>query len=158
MKKLSLYNLIHIIFAVVLAAPLAIAETGTVIFKHNQIVINTTNGKRIYNVKIAKSEKQLEHGLMHRAKLAENEGMLFIFPKEQEVTMWMKNTPIPLDMLFIDKQGKVIYIKHNATPESLDHISAGNMPVRAVLELKAGIADKDRINIGDKVNYKAFTQ
>ncbi|MEZ5690923.1 MAG: DUF192 domain-containing protein [Rickettsiales bacterium] len=125
-------------------------------FNKEQIFIATKNGKKEYKVEIASTIKQLEIGLMYRKNLPKDNGMLFLFNKEQKIYMWMKNTYISLDMLFIDNSGKIVYIAENTTPNSLDIISSGNIPARAVLELNAGDVKKNGISIGDKVIYKVF--
>lgn len=129
-----------------------------VVFARNDITILTANAEYKYNAEIAASEKQLEIGLMQRSTLPENEAMLFIFPENTRVNMWMKNTIIPLDMLFIDRSGKIIYIVRDTKPESLDIINAGNVFVRAVLEIKGGTSKAKNINVGDKVIYKVFEE
>lgn len=132
--------------------------TETVSFSKEQAEIKTTSGTQKYNIEVAETEKQLERGLMYRTSLAESEGMLFVFPNEQSVYMWMKNTFIPLDMLFIDGSGKIVNIKQRATPNSLEVISAGSTPVKAVLELKGGTAEKHKIAVGDNVIHRVFTK
>ena len=153
MKKTYLY-IITVIISSLLLLQLVMASVPAT-FERDQLVIRTINGEQTYNVEIATTGKQLTQGLMYRNELPENEGMLFIFPKEQVISMWMKNTLIPLDMLFIDIHGKIVYIKQNAVPGSREFIKPG-MPALAVLELKGGIAEKNQINVGDMVIYKAF--
>jgi len=101
-------------------------------------------------VKTAKTDKDRENGLMLVKKLPENYGMIFEFTGEQMVYMWMKNTKIPLDMLFINREGKIINIKQHAQPESLEVISSIS-PVAKVLEINGGLAEKLGIEIGDLV-------
>ncbi len=92
---------------------------------------------------------------MFRKTLPGDHGMLFIWPKDARVTMWMKNTLIPLDMVFIDSHGRIVYIAANTTPESTATITVGQ-PVRAVLELAGGTAALDGIKVGDKVIHSYF--
>ncbi len=120
------------------------------------IHIKTASGEQKFIVEIATTGQQQEQGLMGRTALADDAGMLFIFPDEREIKMWMKNTLIPLDMLFIDSHGKIIYIARNTAPNSLNIISAGTAKSRAVLEIKGGTAKKQQIEIGDIVLHKVF--
>ena len=93
---------------------------------------------------------------MFRKELRENHGMLFIYINEREVNMWMKNTFISLDMLFLDKHGYITRIVRNTEPLSLNIIpSMGN--VLGVLELLGGTASRLDIRIGDRVNHSAFS-
>jgi len=114
-----------------------------------------TIGSRQFDVELAVTPDQQRQGLMHREELKEGHGMLFIFDKEQQASMWMKNTLIPLDMLFIDKAGVIRTIKENATPGSLEPISSG-VPVKAVLELKGGITEQLGISTGDTIDHEIF--
>lgn len=115
-----------------------------------------TIGARQFTVEEARTPVQQERGLMFRKNLPADHGMLFIFESPQPVQMWMKNTLIPLDMLFINKQGKIIYIAKNAIPESEAVITAG-VPVKAVLELAGGACEKQGIKTGDVITHAAFT-
>ena len=111
-----------------------------------------------FNVEIAKTEIERERGLMFRQNLAENSGMLFIFEKPGVYPFWMKNTLIPLDMIWISEDKKVVFIKKNVQPCAKGTICE-NIDPRAqasyVLEINAGEADKLGISKGDKVvlNY-----
>lgn len=156
MKKTYIYVIITLIFCGFYSSSFAIAKESPVIFDREKIIIQTSKGEQTYNIEIAITNEQLEVGLMFRESLPKNDGMLFIFNDEQKVNMWMKNTLISLDILFIDKAGKIVYIAENAKPNSLDIINAGNATVRAVLELGGGTAKENNINIGDKIIYKVF--
>ena len=94
-------------------------------------------------------------GLMFRSELADNQGMLFDFKETRNVSMWMKNTPLSLDMIFTDDRGKVLYVARNTVPYSEDIISPG-VPVYAVLEVKAGTAHRLRIKPGDRLITPIF--
>lgn len=119
------------------------------------IVIQTQTGDITYYIETADTKAKMIKGLMFRKSLPSNSGMLFIFDKThpQPVSMWMKNTYIPLDMLFIDEAGKIIGIAQNTQPLSLKTISPTTKPVSAVVELNAGEVKKNNIKIGDKVVY-----
>jgi hypothetical protein len=82
-------------------------------------------------------------------------GMLFDFERTEPITMWMKNTFISLDMLFLDRAGIIVHIARNTQPQSLRHISPGR-PVRGVLEVNAGTAARLRIKVGDRVLHGMF--
>lgn len=162
MKKIHIIAIL-ITIAIIMAAYIGLnisepSKDEVVAFNREKITIHTKTGDRNYDTEIAKTTKQMARGLMFRESINENEAMIFLFDHPHKINMWMKNTLIPLDMLFIDNSGKVVYIAHNATPKSLSMINAGEIPVISVMELKGGIAQKHNINIGDKVIYGAFTQ
>ena len=108
-----------------------------------------------FQVELAATDKERQRGLMFRRKLAPQAGMLFDYVQPQPVAMWMKNTYIPLDMLFISADGRVVNIVRRTVPHSLWSIpSAG--PVRAVLEVNAGTADRLGIAPGAQVRHRIF--
>ncbi len=119
------------------------------------VIFKTKDGPVIIQAEIADAKNAQTIGLMHRDTMADEEGMLFVYEQEQEMTMWMRNTILPLDMIFISKQGKISHIAYSAQPFSLDIISSNGL-ARAVLEVNAGIADKLKLKVGDKVNHAAF--
>ena len=136
-----------------LALPLAAsrapaAEQGT-------LEIVTKSGVRTFAVELAVTEEERAKGLMFRKEVTEGYGMLFDFKQEQPVSMWMKNTFVSLDMIFIKSDGRIARIADNTKVESEDIISSGQ-PVRAVLEVVAGTAKKYGIAPGDKVAYPIF--
>lgn len=108
------------------------------------------------DVEMARSEQQKAVGLMFRTKLADNQGMLFIYPDTRIITMWMRNTYIPLDMVFIRPDGIIDSIHARAEPHS-EAIIASERPVSAVLEIAGGAAERLGIKAGDKVSHQAFT-
>ena len=120
-------------------------------------IVTQKSASHFLTVEVAENKEQQSKGLMFRTDLAEDRGMLFLFKDNPYAAMWMKNTLISLDMLFIDKQGKIIYIAQKTQPESLDVISA-YAPTAAVLEVKAGIAEKLGITEGDMVKHYYFEQ
>lgn len=109
-------------------------------------------GKYVYDVKVAKTEKELIKGLMFVSDLPENEGMIFDFRpyNYKKISMWMKNTYIPLDMLFINCDMKVVHIHKNAKPMSLDNIGTDE-EFCYVLEINGGETDRKGIVVGDGV-------
>ncbi len=119
------------------------------------LVIQTAKGPVRFMVEMATAWPQQERGLMFRKSLAPNAGMLFDFGKEQEESFWMKNTLIPLDMLFIKANGRIARIAANAKPLSTDGIPSYE-PVRAVLEIAGGRAAELGLKPGDLVRNVAF--
>ena len=115
------------------------------------IVIATRDGPVRFSVEIAVTPQERAVGLMHRRELAADGGMIFDFGDEQEVLMWMRNTYLPLDMLFIDKSGAIRHIAKRTTPLSERTISS-QVPVRYVLEINGGLADRLKIAVGDAVS------
>ena len=125
-------------------------------FDVEPLVLELADGTR-YDIQaeLAKTYEQKAQGLMYRRKLDQYAGMLFIYDQEAERSMWMKNTLIPLDMLFIDKAGYVVSLSERAVPGSLATISSG-LPAAAVLELNSGMVQKLGIRPGDRVIHEAF--
>lgn len=115
----------------------------------------TAKGRVVFQVELALSDTQRMTGLMYRKSMALDQGMLFDFLTSHVVRMWMKNTYLPLDMVFIDKNGKIVRIARNTTPHSLDVISSG-APVRYVLELNAGTAQRVGLVTGQLVEHEIF--
>jgi uncharacterized membrane protein (UPF0127 family) len=139
-----------------LAAILVIASTavaGAASFQPLEIV--TRNGVQVFSVEIATTEEEKQTGLMYRKELADGKGMLFDFNPEQEVSMWMKNTYVSLDMIFIRADGRILRIAENTEPMSTKIISSRG-PARAVLEVVAGTAQKYCIRAGDRVGHPLF--
>lgn len=115
--------------------------------------IHTSTGSTVtYKVEVAATNSDRSHGLMFRKSLQENDGMLFIFEPAREVSMWMKNTLLPLDMLFIASGGRIVKIAANTVPLSTAHIYSEDR-VAAVLELNAGQAVRRGIKVGDRVEW-----
>jgi uncharacterized membrane protein (UPF0127 family) len=106
-------------------------------------------------VEVAASEPQRESGLMYRNQLDENAGMLFVFPAPSHHEFWMKNTEIPLDMIFADSRGRVIGIVRNARPysETLDAVAGDS---QYVLEVNGGFADRHHVAPGDRFEFEHF--
>ena len=113
------------------------------------------SGVHVFSVEIAANEEQRSRGLMFRKELPEGHGMLFDFQREQEVAFWMKDTYIPLDMIFIRGNGRILRIAENTVPHSLQQVPSGG-PVRAVLEVIGGTARKLGIAPGDQVAHPIF--
>lgn len=125
------------------------------VFENSTLAIRTKDKSLPFYVEMAVKPDQLEYGLMYRTQLAPDHGMLFIFSETQMLNMWMKNTKIPLDMLFIDKDGIIVHIAKMAAPESL-HVISSEQPAKAVMEIAGGEADKQQIHVGARVVHEAF--
>jgi uncharacterized membrane protein (UPF0127 family) len=117
--------------------------------------IASKSGVHVFQVEMAITPEEKEHGLMFRRELPEGQGMLFDFQFDQNVAFWMKNTYIPLDMLFIRADGRILRIAENTEPLSERNIPSGG-PVRAVLEVIGGTAKKLGIAAGDRVGGSIF--
>ena len=123
----------------------------------NTVEIASKSGVHVFTVEIADTEPARERGLMFRKELPAGQGMLFDFHQEQQVGFWMKNTLIPLDMIFIDGRGRVVSVAHSATPLSEKVIMSG-APARAVLEVIGGTARRLGIEPGDRVYNPIFAK
>ena len=119
------------------------------------IEIVSKNGVHPFSVELATNDAERARGLMFRKSLPEGQGMLFDFKRDLPVSFWMHNTYISLDMIFIASDGRIVHIAENAKPLSDDLIPSGG-PVRAVLEVIAGTADKLGIAPGDRVTGSIF--
>jgi uncharacterized protein len=120
------------------------------------LTITDDNGKpHAFKVEMATTPQEQETGLMFRTAVPATGGMLFIFPTVQPEPFWMKNTLVPLDMVFINPDGTIRAIAENTVPESLAPVDSGG-PVSAVLELQGGITATDNISVGDRVTAPQF--
>ena len=129
------------------------AQTGLPV---EQLQIVTHDGRiHSFHVEIADNDASRERGLMFRKSLAADAGMLFDFKSPQYVSFWMKNTLIPLDMVFIDPNGVVVNVAANATPLSEANIPSA-APVLGVLELRGGRAAQIGVQAGDHVHERIF--
>lgn len=138
------------LLALALLAPASFA-TGT-----GTLVIKTASGDHNFNIEVATTQQEQALGLMFRRSLPENAGMLFLYDPPQPAAMWMKNTLIPLDMVFIAPDGRVLRIESNAEPLSTTVIPSDG-DISAVLELNGGEADKIGLRRGDRVIYPGLS-
>ncbi len=130
-----------------LAALPAFAQSQT---RRELLVQGRDGASHAFAVEIAATDAERAKGLMFRRELAVNAGMLFDFATPQPVTMWMKNTLLPLDMLFVAEDGRVVNIAERTVPGSLAAISSDE-PVRFVIEINGGTASRLRLRAGDRV-------
>ena len=139
-------------FQFFLVAPLAAASL------REPLVIQCQDGRTFaFDVELALDQAQREKGLMNRTKVGLTSGMLFDFGEDRRVRMWMKDTLVPLDMLFADRSGKVVHIKENAEPMSLSIIDS-RQDVRFVLEVAGGTVDRLSIRVGDRLQSPRIAQ
>jgi uncharacterized protein len=134
-------------------APAAGAQLAT--FPKSTLTIDTDSGPHRFTVELATTPAEQEQGLMFRHSLPADAGMLFDFGATQPAAFWMKNTLIPLDMLFIGADGRVADIHERAVPLSEATIYS-KVPVRAVLELNGGTVSRLGIHLGDVVHFPIF--
>jgi uncharacterized protein len=139
--------------ALVLGAALFAPATAA---DRNTVEIVSKTGVHVIAVELALTDDQRATGLMNRKQLPEGRGMLFDFGRDQEISMWMKNTYIPLDMIFITRDGRIHRIAESTEPLSERIIPSGG-PVRAVLEVIGGTARKLGIAPGDRVAHPMFS-
>jgi hypothetical protein len=116
------------------------------------LTIHSANGEHRFTVEVAATPDQQETGMMFRRSVAGDRGMIFPYDPPQEVAFWMKNTLIPLDMIFIRPDGRIGRIAANAVPESLDPVPSGQ-PIAAVLEIGGGRSAELGIREGDRVDW-----
>ncbi|NVO13612.1 MAG: DUF192 domain-containing protein [Rhodoplanes sp.] len=140
--------------AVLLAAGLAPAPT--IAAERGVLEIATRTGVHVFSIELAVTDAERAQGLMYRKQLPEGEGMLFDFKRDDSIAMWMKNTYVSLDMIFITADGRIHRIAENTEPLSERVIPSGG-PVRAVLEVVGGTAKKLGIAPGDRVGHPVFS-
>lgn len=138
------------------AGVLAAGVLAAVAARAEPVCIDVRGGEvRRYEVEVASTPQERARGLMFRRSLPPGAGMLFDFGRDEIARMWMKNTFIPLDMVFADRNGTVRGIARDARPRSLDTISSP-VPVRAVLELNGGEAKRIGLAAGDRLRHPVF--
>ncbi len=120
----------------------------------DQLALTIASGGKThrFTVEVARTPQQQQTGMMNRTSLAPDRGMLFPYVNPQPVSFWMKNTLIPLDLIFIAPGGKILRIEENAVPYSLDQIPSGG-PIEAVLELAGGRSAELKLKAGDQVDW-----
>lgn len=121
----------------------------------NRVKIASANGVHVFTVELADDDAERRQGLMFRREMAEDAGMLFDFKEERPVGIWMKNTYIPLDIIFIDRNGVIVKIHPRAEPHSETSMRS-DTPVVAVLEINGGVAEKLGVKPGDTVAHPMF--
>lgn len=114
-------------------------------------------GEARFSVELADDARERQLGLMHRTEMSASSGMLFVYHQTRELSFWMKNTLIPLDMIFLDESGRVVKIHENARPLDLTSISSG-APARYVLEINAGMSRALGISVGSDLRHPSVLQ
>lgn len=142
-------------FAIALLALLIATPLRVTAAEVQPLEIVTRSGVHVFSVEIARTDEERATGLMYRKELPEGRGMLFDFSPEQNVQMWMKNTFIPLDMIFIRSDGRILRIAENTEPQSEKIIPSGGL-AKGVLEVAGGTARKYGIQPGDRVAHPLF--
>ena len=134
----------------------AVAQgSGLQAFSKSTLEIEAQDGKHRFKVEIAQSPRQQAQGLMFRRRLAADAGMLFLYGQPQIIKMWMKNTFIPLDMIFIGANGRIVSIVERTIPQSLETVSSAK-PANAILEVNGGTVSRLGIRAGDRVRHPAL--
>jgi uncharacterized membrane protein (UPF0127 family) len=124
---------------------------------HPQVSIITREGREVvFQVEIADTPAKREMGLQYRRDLADGRGMIFLFPKEEQLSFWMKNTPIALDMIFISADRRIVGIVENTVPFSLESRSVGGRS-QFVLEINGGLSRRHGFKAGDDVRFEGFS-
>ncbi|NRD90262.1 DUF192 domain-containing protein [Sphingopyxis sp. BSNA05] len=130
-------------------AELPVSEAG---LRQVPLSVRTADGRHNFVVEVAESGAEQAQGLMFRTRLAPDKGMIFPFPQDRIASFWMKNTVIPLDIIFVRRDGTIESIAANTPPYSLESVRS-NEPVGAVLEIAAGRAAELGIGPGDTVTW-----
>lgn len=133
------------------AGPVAL-ERSAAGLDQTMLTIRSGSKTHSFTVEIARSAEQQQMGMMSRHSLASDRGMIFPYTPPQAVAFWMKNTLIPLDMIFVAPGGKILRIEENAVPLSLEPVPSGG-PVEAVLELAGGRSAELELKAGDQVDW-----
>jgi len=141
--------------AAILVVGCAVASAPVRAASFQPLEIVTRNGVQVFSVEMATTEEEKQTGLMYRKELADGKGMLFDFKPEQEVSMWMKNTYVSLDMIFIRADGRILRIAESTEPLSTKIISSGGL-AKGVLEVVASTAQKYGIQPSDRVAHPLF--
>jgi len=146
----------QLVAAFVFSAFLALSAGFSQAAEKSVVEIVTKTGVHSFSVEVVDNDADRAKGLMHRRSLPEGTGMLFDFHREQDVSFWMQNTYIPLDMIFIRADGRIHRIAENTVPLSLEQVPSRG-PVRGVLEVIAGTSRKLGIAAGDRVAHPIFS-
>lgn len=155
---LIMKNIVLTIIALVFFAPVAMGceNHDGLDMPIEKLSIQSSSGKtHEFHVEVANTPQTVMKGLMHRESMAENHGMLFLFPEERERNFWMKNTLIPLDIVFIKTDGTIHHIHENAIPLDETPLPSKGV-VRHVLEINGGVAEKLGLKAGDTVHHEVF--
>ncbi len=125
--------------------------------KNGELTFTSKEGNFLakIDIEIAETEEKQAQGLMYREKMEENQGMLFIFDRDDYRSFWMKNTVIPLDMIFANSDFEIVTIRKNTKPYDLSSYPS-TRPAKYVVEVNAGFCNKYGIKVGDKISFRVF--
>jgi uncharacterized membrane protein (UPF0127 family) len=152
LRRLFLPCLGVCLFVVAGCLPTSTPDNNTM----DELLIRLADGKEIpYMVEIADTDETRRLGLMYREFMPVNHGMLLDFDSSRDASIWMKNTYIPLDLIYIDKNGKIVYLHKDAIPHDTTSISSGGK-VKSVLELNANQIEKQGLKVGDLVIHPIY--
>lgn len=138
-----------------LLAALLSAAAPALALPQTELLVETASSQFRFEVEIADDPSERAQGLMFRETLADNAGMLFLYPEPQKVEFWMKNTPLSLDIVFVRQDGTIARIAENTTPFSEDTIPSGEAII-AVLEVKGGLMRELGIAVGDRLRQPQY--
>jgi uncharacterized protein len=152
MRHSSLFVVLVTVSAI--AAGRAVAEDQAMLLPVDAAALEVLSDNKVFpfTVEVADTDDERARGLMFRTDLPKDRVMLFDFGTERSISMWMKNTPLPLDMVFAEADGDVVAVIRNTRPFSLEVLSV-EKPVRYVVEFKAGVVAEFGINAGDKLRH-----
>lgn len=121
----------------------------------SSLIAETARGDKAFRVELVDTPDSRARGLMFRESMPDDQGMLFDFRTDRPVSFWMKNTLIPLDMIFTDRNGVILHIHHDAIPHDRTSIPSV-VPIRAVLEINAGLSRLLGIKVGGRLKHQIF--
>jgi len=158
LKRITLVFLVVLVSPVVALyfVPLPAAAQQDVVFPESTLEIETQSGTRhTFRIELAETDPLRQRGLMFRNEMAPDAGMLFTYKRDRVISMWMANTYLPLDMLFIESDGRISRIAESTIPLSRESISSRKR-ARGVLELNAGTVRRLGLSVGDRVIHERF--
>lgn len=139
--------------------PLLVISCTSQAVSAQKLFVQADNGVVEFNVEIAETPQELATGLMNRKGILDNQGMLFVFPKPDKLTFWMKNTYVPLDMIFMDKDMKIVKIEKSAQPcktvKDTDCPLFKASEAQYVLEIKGGLSELKGFKAGDSISLSS---
>lgn len=150
-----MFRLLSLLAALMASSVVAVSAAGQEGQGLEPLEIVTASGTHRFSVEVMRTEPQREQGLMFRRYLPQDRGMLFDFKTERRIMMWMKNTFLPLDMIFIERAGTVVGVAENTEPLS-ERIIPSGAPAYGVLEVNSGTAARIGLKVGDKVHHPLF--
>ena len=138
-------------------ANVSVAASSDPACREDQVQLRGDWGQARFSIELADDETERAKGLMNREVLPQSAGMLFVYDEPREAGFWMKNTLIPLDMIFLDETGTVVRVHANAVPGDLTPIMGG-ADIKAVLEINGGLAARMGIDAGTQLRHPSFAE